>query len=67
MLGIAETNEKLEIRKKEERAIWMKTGQRVRIVGSTSVGTIEEIKKNKVVVNYGIFKTSISPDELERV
>ncbi len=64
---IAETNEKLEIRKKEERAIWMKTGQRVRIVGSTSVGTIEEIKKNKVVVNYGIFKTSISPDELERV
>lgn len=64
---ISETNEKLEEKKKEERALWMKVGQRVRISGSTSVGTIEEIKKNKVVVNYGTFKTTISADELERI
>lgn len=65
---IAETNEKLEVRRKEERAVWMKVGQRVRIAGSTSVGTIEELHKNgKVTVNYGAFKTQISGEELERI
>ena len=64
---IAETNEKLEEKRKEERALWLKIGQRVRIKGSTSVGTIEEVKKNKVTVNYGTFKTTIDADELERI
>lgn len=64
---IAETNEKLEEKRQKERAVWLKEGQRVRIKGSTSVGTIESISKNKVTVNYGIFKTQISADELERV
>ncbi len=64
---IAETNEKLEEKRITERAVWMKVGQRVRISGSTSVGTIEEIKKNKVTVNYGTFKTTIDADELERI
>ena len=64
---IAETNEKLEEKRKAERAVWMKVGQRVRITGSTSVGTIEKISRNKVIVNYGTFKTTISPDELERI
>ena len=64
---IAETNEKMEEKRKAERAVWMKTGQRVRIKGSASVGTIETISKNKVIVNYGTFKTTINPDELERI
>ncbi|WP_027384354.1 endonuclease MutS2 [Epilithonimonas caeni] len=64
---IAETNEKLEEKRKAERAVWMKIGQRVRIKGSTSVGTIEKISKNKVIVNYGTFKTMIDPGELERI
>jgi len=64
---IAETNEKMEEKRKAEQAVWMKTGQRVRIKGSASVGTIETISKNKVIVNYGTFKTTISPDELERI
>ncbi len=64
---IVETNEKLEEKRVAERAVWMKVGQRVRIKGSTSVGTIEEIKKNKVSVNYGTFKTTINSDELERI
>jgi DNA mismatch repair protein MutS2 len=41
--------------------------QRVRITGSTSVGTIEKISRNKVIVNYGTFKTTIDADELERI
>ncbi len=64
---IAETNEKLEEKRKAERAVWMKVGQRVRITGSTSVGTIEKISKNKVIVNYGTFKTTINSEELERI
>lgn len=65
---IAETNQKLEEKMQKERAVWMKIGQRVRIAGSTSVGTIETIHKNgKVTVNYGLFKTQISQDELERI
>ncbi len=65
---IVETHEKLETKRISERAVWMKIGQRVRIPGSTSVGTIEKIEKNgKVSVNYGSFKTLISGDELERI
>ena len=64
---IEETNTKIEEKKSTERAVWMKVGQRVRIKGSASVGTIEQISKNKVSVNYGNFKTQISGDELERV
>ena len=65
---IAETNEKLEEKKQKDRALWMKVGQRVRISGSTSVGTIESLHKNgKVTVNYGLFKTQIDGNELERI
>ncbi|ACU08311.1 Recombination inhibitory protein MutS2 [Flavobacteriaceae bacterium 3519-10] len=65
---IAETHEKLEDKRVKDRAVWLKIGQRVRISGSTSVGTIEKIDKNqKVTVNYGMFKTQISADELERI
>ena len=65
---IAETNQKLEEKTQKERAVWMKVGQRVRISGSTSVGTIDEILKNgKVSVNYGTFKTQIDGNELERI
>lgn len=64
---IAETNEKLEEKRREERKIWLKVGQRVRIIGGTSVGVIEKISKDKAVINYGIFKTTISTDELERI
>lgn len=65
---IAETNEKIIKKIKEERAVWLKVGQRVRITGSTSVGTILEIHKNgKATINYGKFKTQISQDELEQI
>lgn len=65
---IVETNDKLEDKRVKERAVWMKIGQRVRIPGSTSIGTIDKIEKNgKVSVNYGSFTTKISGDELERI
>ena len=66
---ITETQEKIQERERRESALWLKVGQRVRIIGSTSIGTIEKIdsKTNKATINYGLFKTQISTDELERV
>ena len=66
---ITETQEKIQERERKERALWLKVGQRVRIIGSTSTGTIEKLdsKTNKATINYGLFKTQISTDELERV
>lgn len=64
---ISETNEKIEEKRKTDRNVWMKVGQRVRISGSTSVGTIEKIEKNKVIINYGNFKTTIDKDQIDRI
>ena len=66
---ITETQEKIQERERRERALWLKVGQRVRIIGSTSIGTIEKIdsKTNKATITSGLFKTQISTDELERV
>jgi DNA mismatch repair protein MutS2 len=65
---IEETKEIIAEEKKKTQALWLKIGQKVRIVGSSSVGTIEKIdKNNRVSLNYGLFTTIISADELERV
>jgi DNA mismatch repair protein MutS2 len=45
----------------------LKVGDRVRLLESKSVGTIDIIEKNKATVNYGIFTTKVSLDQLELV
>lgn len=50
---------------KEETVYKLK--DRVRLIGSRSVGTIDYIEKGKITVNYGIFTTIASPDQLEKV
>ncbi|WMI64671.1 DNA mismatch repair protein MutS [Aestuariibaculum sp. YM273] len=42
-------------------------GDRVRLEEGRAVGTIDKIEKNKAVVNYGIFTTNVSLDQLELV
>ncbi|MBD0832142.1 endonuclease MutS2 [Aestuariibaculum sediminum] len=42
-------------------------GDRVRLEDGRAVGTIDKIEKNKAVVNYGIFTTNVSIDQLELV
>ena len=37
------------------------------MIDGKSVGTIDKIEKNKVVVNYGIFTSKVSMEELEFV
>ena len=45
----------------------LKIGDRVRIQDSKSVGSIDTIEKNKAIVNYGLFTTQVSLDQLEKV
>ena len=44
-----------------------KEGDSVRLIDSKSVGIIEKLEKNKVIINYGSFKTKTTTDELEIV
>jgi len=45
----------------------LKVGDRVRMIDGKAVGSIDVIEKNKAVVNYGIFTSKVSLDELELV
>ena len=43
----------------------LKVGDKVRIVDGKSVGSIDAIEKQKAIVNYGLFTTQVSLDQLE--
>lgn len=45
----------------------LKVGDRVRMNDGKAIGSIDKIEKNKAVVNYGIFTTNVSVEELELV
>jgi len=45
----------------------LKVGDRVRMQDGKSVGSIDSIEKNKATVNYGIFTSKVSLEELELV
>ncbi|RED49418.1 endonuclease MutS2 [Seonamhaeicola aphaedonensis] len=75
-----EVEKKVEVirkKKKEEKARKaqqppkpkpvLKIGDRVRIEDGRSIGTIDKIEKNKAIVNYGIFTTNVSIEQLELV
>jgi len=44
-----------------------KIGDRVRLMDGKAVGSIDTLEKNKAIVNYGIFTTNVSVDQLELV
>ncbi|WP_420322637.1 endonuclease MutS2 [Flagellimonas sp.] len=44
-----------------------KVGDRVRLQDGKAVGSIDTLEKNKAVVNYGMFTTNVSVDQLELV
>jgi len=44
-----------------------KIGDRVRMHDGRAVGSIDKLEKNKAVVNYGMFTTNVSVDQLELV
>ncbi|MBK0368402.1 endonuclease MutS2 [Flavobacterium agrisoli] len=45
----------------------LKIGDRVRMIDGRSVGSIDNIEKNKATVNYGVFTSKVNLDELELV
>ncbi|RZJ31663.1 MAG: DNA mismatch repair protein MutS [Flavobacterium sp.] len=45
----------------------LKVGDRVRMNDGKAVGSIDSIEKNKAVVNYGMFTSKVSLDQLELV
>lgn len=45
----------------------IRLGDRVRMQDGRAIGTVDKIEKNKAVVNYGVFTTNVSLDQLELV
>ncbi len=45
----------------------LKIGDRVRMFDGKAIGTIDKIEKNKAVVNYGVFTSTVSLEVLEYV
>jgi DNA mismatch repair protein MutS2 len=45
----------------------LKVGDRVRMTDGKAVGSIDNIEKNKATVNYGMFTSKVSLDQLELV
>ena len=52
---------------KKKTNITLKIGDDVRIQDSKSIGTIDSIKKDRAIVNYGKFTTQVNLDQLEYV
>ena len=52
---------------KEKSEYIYKLNDKVRIIDSNSVGTIDKIEKKSVTINYGIFTTKTSVEKLELV
>ena len=58
---------KAKIEEENRPKVTLKVGDRVRMKDGKAVGTIDKIEKKKVTVNYGIFTSKVSLDELEYV
>lgn len=62
---LKKTASKTENKPKPKPKLYL--GDSVRMEDGRAVGTIDKIEKNKAVVNYGAFTTSVSVDQLELV
>ncbi|MCZ8197605.1 MAG: DNA mismatch repair protein MutS [Flavobacterium sp.] len=51
----------------EKPKVTLKVGDRVRMTDGRSIGTIDKIEKNKAIVNYGVFTSTVSIETLEFV
>lgn len=58
---------KAVVKEKNKPKPVLKVGDRVRLHDGKAVGSIDSLEKNKAIVNYGIFTTNVSVDQLELV
>lgn len=75
---VKEKFEEIRVEKKEKKIkaqkieaekpkVTLKVGDRVRMNDGKAIGTIDKIEKNKATVNYGIFTSKVSIDQLEYI
>ena len=58
-------NKKAVINEKNKPRPVFKVGDRVRLFEGKAVGSIDSLEKNKAIVNYGMFTTNVSVEQLE--
>jgi len=58
---------KAKIEEENKPKVVLKVGDRVRMKDGKAIGTIDAIEKTKATVNYGIFTSKVSLDQLEYV
>lgn len=60
-------NKKAVLKEKNKPRPVFNIGDRVRMYDGKAVGSIDSLEKGKAIVNYGIFTTNVSVDQLELV
>ncbi len=60
-----EAKQKVELAPKPKP--FFKIGDRVRLHDGRAIGSIDKLEKNKAVINYGMFTTNVSIEQLELV
>jgi DNA mismatch repair protein MutS2 len=58
-------NKAASFQPKPNPVVDLKVGDKVRMLDGKSVGSIDAIEKQKAIVNYGLFTTQVSLDQLE--
>ena len=58
---------KAKIEEENKQKVTLKVGDRVRMIDGKAIGTIDVIEKTKATVNFGIFTSKVSLDQLEYV
>lgn len=62
-----EEKKKAIVKEKNKPRPVFKVGDRVRMQDGKAVGSIDSLEKGKAIVNYGMFTTNVSVDQLELV
>ena len=60
-------NKKAIFKEKNKPRPVFNIGDRVRMTDGKAVGSIDKLEKGKAIVNYGMFTTNVSVDQLELV
>ena len=68
VVEVRKEKKKEAVKKAEQKAAYVfKLNDKVRIIDSNSVGTIDKIEKKNVTINYGVFTTKTSVNKIELV
>ena len=67
-IRVAKKEKKIKAQEaKVKSKVVLKKGDSVRMIDGKAIGTIDKIEKNKAIVNYGVFTSNVSLEQLEFV